>query len=446
MKRRNAQFGAALRLALRVALPSAALLLGRCPVRAQDDAAAFQLPDLPLLYFDLLCFAGDQTKQSRLDAYVEVPYEDLHFSRDNDVFYSSYDVTVDVTDSLNKLVTEKIWTEKVETKEYEETISPHAGNLSQKSFLLPPGTYNVTIQVSDNDTKKTTRGQRKVTVRDFANPPFCMSDIMLVNRLGTDKDKKVVYPNISGNVANLSDGFYLFFELYDRVGADSARIVVNIGNARGDTVQRDTSAQHVGGERKPLFVKVDGSRLGAGEYTVESVVTPLGGTGGGRTPLPRAAALRAFTIHWRGVPVSITDLDLAIDELQYITDKDKIDEMKKSTPAEKREMFREFWKKKDPTPGTERNELMEEYYNRVAYANKHFSHYVDGWKTDMGMVYIIFGPASNIERHPFDIDARPYEVWTYYELNREFIFIDATGFGDYRLQTPIWDVWRTRPR
>jgi hypothetical protein len=64
----------------------------------------------------------------------------------------------------------------------------------------------------------------------------------------------------------------------------------------------------------------------------------------------------------------------------------------------------------------------------------------------MGMVYIIFGTPNNIERHPFDIDARPYEIWTYYENNREFIFVDISGFGDYRLQTPIWDVFGTRPR
>ena len=53
---------------------------------------------------------------------------------------------------------------------------------------------------------------------------------------------------------------------------------------------------------------------------------------------------------------------------------------------------------------------------------------------------------NNIERHPFDIDAKPYEIWTYYEQNREFVFVDATGFGDYRLQNPMWDLWRTRPR
>lgn len=432
------------------AIPAAAfglvLLAAPSVSRAQDEAPSFQLPDVPQLYFDLLCFAADSSKNSRLDVYVEVPYEALHFTRDNNSFRSSYDITVDVSDSTEKLVTEKVWTERVEAKDYDESVSSHAANLSEKSFVLAPATYSVSIQVSDNDTKKTTRGKRRVAVRDFFSSPFCVSDLMLVNRVGAEAGKKVIYPNISGNVADLTSGFSVFCELYDRMGADSARMIMTIRNAKGDVVHRDSSMQAASPERKPLFVRVTGSELIAGEYLLEAEAVPSGGKIRPDPGLPHALASRTLVVRWRGVPVSITDLDQAIDQLQYITEKDRMDDMKKAPPEQKREMFREFWKKKDPTPGTERNELMEEYYNRVAYANKHFGHYIDGWKTDMGMVYIIFGPASNIERHPFDIDAKPYEVWTYYDLNREFVFIDATGFGDYRLQTPIWDVWRTRPR
>ena len=123
----------------------------------------------------------------------------------------------------------------------------------------------------------------------------------------------------------------------------------------------------------------------------------------------------------------------------------EIDRIKKLPPSEKADAFKDLWKKKDPTPGTDRNELMEEYYSRVEYANKNFKHYLDGWRTDMGMVFIIFGSPNNVDRHPFDIDAKPYEVWYYYELNRQLVFVDETGFGDYHLTTPIWDVWQ-RPR
>ncbi len=416
-------------------------------VEAQADAPdpAIQVSGIPKLFLDALNFSSDRPGESRLDVYIEVPYEALHFAKDNNIFSTSYDVTVDVNDSTDKLVVEKFWTEKIETQDYDESISPHAGRLSQRSFTLPPGKYVVKAQVADHETKKTVRDMRTVSVHDFSRMPFSMSDMMLVNRIDTVDGKKIVSPNIAGNVADLTAGFFVFFELYNRVGVDSARAFLHVRNTKGDVLQSDTILERVEIERKSVFVKVKNDKLVAGDYVLDASMVPLHPKQESSGTDVQASASRSFMIHWRGLPISIVDLDLAIDQLQYMTEKDKIDEMKDSPPEKKRDLFREFWKRRDPTPTTERNELMEEYYARVVYANKHFSHYLDGWKTDMGMVYIIFGAPSNVERHPFDIDAKPYEIWTYYEQNREFNFVDATGFGDYRLQNPIWDLWRTRP-
>lgn len=77
---------------------------------------------------------------------------------------------------------------------------------------------------------------------------------------------------------------------------------------------------------------------------------------------------------------------------------------------------------------------MLEYYRRIDHANRNFEAYRrEGWQTDMGMVYVSLGPPDYIDRHPFAVDSKPYEVWDYYNLNRQFVFIDYTGFGDYRL-------------
>jgi len=68
-----------------------------------------------------------------------------------------------------------------------------------------------------------------------------------------------------------------------------------------------------------------------------------------------------------------------------------------------------------------------------------------GWRSDRGMVYTILGTPNNIDRHPFEYDSKPYEVWEYYDLNRSFVFLDQTGFGDYRLITPLTgDMYRYR--
>ncbi|MEJ2617438.1 MAG: GWxTD domain-containing protein, partial [Ignavibacteriaceae bacterium] len=161
-----------------------------------------------------------------------------------------------------------------------------------------------------------------------------------------------------------------------------------------------------------------------------------------------ATTKQPFISRWIGFPSTATDIDEAIEQLVYIASPSEIDFINDGkTKDEKIKRFREFWKKKDPVPSTEENEVFNEYYRRVATANANFSHYVKGWKTDRGMVLIILGNPNNIERHPFEVDSKPYEVWDYYQLNQSFVFVDETGFGDYRLVTPLTgDLYRYRYR
>ncbi len=59
----------------------------------------------------------------------------------------------------------------------------------------------------------------------------------------------------------------------------------------------------------------------------------------------------------------------------------------------------------------------------------------EGWKTDRGRVYIMYGEPNEIERYPNQTQTRPYEIWSYYDLEGgvRFVFGDITGFADYQL-------------
>ncbi|RKZ21948.1 hypothetical protein DRQ16_02940 [bacterium] len=125
------------------------------------------------------------------------------------------------------------------------------------------------------------------------------------------------------------------------------------------------------------------------------------------------------------------------DEMIYIAPRGFIEEMKRASPEERERMWKEFWKEKDPSPGTEKNEAEEEYFRRVDYANKHFgSPFMPGWKTDMGRVYIKLGEPDEIERHPFELDKPPYEIWYYYSKGITCIFVDKHNIGHYVLVSP----------
>ena len=133
-----------------------------------------------------------------------------------------------------------------------------------------------------------------------------------------------------------------------------------------------------------------------------------------------------------------SNIDLALRQMKYTLTNKERNQLKGISKNERESMFYEFWKNRDPTPDTEYNELMEEYYERVYYSNEHFDAWQPGWETDRGMIYILFGPPDEIQRtNPSTSTSSLYQVWSYYRLNQQFIFKDQNGFGDFRLETPF---------
>ena len=282
-------------------------------------------------------------------------------------------------------------------------------------------------------------------MRQFPGDSLTISDPMLVNELRLELGKQVIVPNITANVGSLHDGFYLFFEVYNNSRSDSVELSYEVKTTKNETKLAERFVRPVTAGRNQMFVKVNSSLLPMGSYGVwmQAEAYQTGRSNG----TSMSQSFHRFVVRMAGIPPSIEDLELAIEQLLYVAESDELAYIKSGKTVEERyQRFREFWKKRDPTPESERNEEMEQYYLRVVFANKNFSHYTDGWKTDRGMVYIMFGPPSNVDRHPFDSDAKPYETWFYNDLNYQFLFVDQTGFGDYRLDpsTPLWNIRNRR--
>ncbi len=125
--------------------------------------------------------------------------------------------------------------------------------------------------------------------------------------------------------------------------------------------------------------------------------------------------------------------------------------LKLKTNEEREKFIHYFWDLRDPNSDTEENEYRDEYYERIAYANEHYSSGKPGWKTDRGRIYIKFGKPDDIESHPSggtyqrmsyegggSISAYPFEKWFYRYLpgvgsGVEIEFVDPTGSGEYRI-------------
>ena len=143
------------------------------------------------------------------------------------------------------------------------------------------------------------------------------------------------------------------------------------------------------------------------------------------------AAQTIFQSMWIDMPRSLLSLDFATQMLRYIVDEQTIDRLSDGSKAQREEKFRAFWKEKDPTPKTEYNELMAEYYRRIDYAYQNFTtNNSAGFDSDQGRVYITHGAPKNIERK-FPANGSTVEVWTY--PNKQYVFKATSGFGDFKL-------------
>lgn len=134
---------------------------------------------------------------------------------------------------------------------------------------------------------------------------------------------------------------------------------------------------------------------------------------------------------WIDMPVSLLNLDIAIEMLRFIVDDDVLRQMRRGSNAEKERRFREFWSERDPTTDTEFNELMAEYYSRIDHAyNTYTTPEQPGFESDQGQAYILYGAPDRKERQ-YPTNAPTREIWEY--SNRTLVFEATTGFGDFRL-------------
>jgi len=137
------------------------------------------------------------------------------------------------------------------------------------------------------------------------------------------------------------------------------------------------------------------------------------------------------------------------EEVVYIITPTEREVFQKLETDKERDIFIEaFWKHRDPTPGTPRNEFRDEHYQRRKYANEYFGRGTPrpGWMTDRGRIHIILGPPKNIEDFDSINGVYPVQIWSYdgdpeYGLPTGFniIFFKKHGMGEYVLYSPVDD-------
>jgi GWxTD domain-containing protein len=99
------------------------------------------------------------------------------------------------------------------------------------------------------------------------------------------------------------------------------------------------------------------------------------------------------------------------EDVAYIIQAAERAAFQRLTTNEERDHFIEqFWERRNPVPGSARNDFKEEHYRRIGLANTRFSSKtLPGWRTDRGRIYITYGPPDEIDSHPAEF----FESWKY---------------------------------
>jgi len=361
---------------------------------------------------------------------------ELLFERTASGYRAAYEMRVIfVSEKGKKEVAGDAHTRELRVARYAETQAIGTDISDHLAFQVPPGKYRIAVYLTDLNAERPSSTTIPVEVPGVVAGKLWLTDLYLGTVDSTGHAGLV--PNPSRTFGDELPRFATAGEIVDNRPAaapDSAfHLSYKVLNELQVVVAHGDTSITRRGPRTPFLIRPAFGPLEAASYrVVVELVSPLVTVKDQKKPTPIRRE-KTFTV----VPSSATavvDIKTALEVLRYIaTDAEATEMDRLKTPEERQAFWEAFWKRRDPTPETARNEAMEEFYKRVRYADQRFGVGGPGWKTDMGQIYIQYGQPDEIVRNPFRFDGPPEEIWYYYQSRRTFTFVDRDGFGRYEL-------------
>jgi GWxTD domain-containing protein len=367
--------------------------------------------------FTLDCATFRESVDSvQIEFYLKIPYSTLIFERLDSAFVGRYRVSAQIKGRYNEPIVDRIWEKVVRVQDYADSKQISENEVSQFNLKL--------------DASKEKKLIASLKIEDMNSTKYKELSfwIDLPNQLSDMRLKKSGKLN-PGHSYTATDTIEVYWETYflNSPQANNPQCSLAILKDRKVLASYSflpcTIRQGTGIKINEYQAKIplgDIMELESGTYLLQLLETRFG--------------LKAVEMTITNPFYLSTKEYLAkVDELCYIASEEEMRQLRNAKPSERQKLWQEFWQKKDPTPTTEENEAMDDYFNRIEYCKKHFSKGDKGYKSDRAKVYMKFGPPDQIESNPFERQSQPYEIWYYYNQNRRFVFVDSFGFGEYIL-------------
>ena len=343
----------------------------------------------------------------------------LSFQRDQGTFAARYRVDLALAhpgvDSIRVSANEV-----VRVASFQETQRSDESVFFQQAFLIPPGSYNMTLVVRDPASNAASRVERVLEVPGFGAGTLSKPTMVYEVRGRTalaDSFQAVLNPR--GTVSHGGgDTLYIYVEGYRLPGPTSVPVTVRDDR---DSVVYQSSLEYAGGravEGRVARIGADAPPLG--ELTIEV---------GEGSSANKMRALVSFARGW-----VVTNYDNLLSLLRYFPyEQGQLNGLRNAKAADRARLWRQFWQTTDPVPETSENEALDRYFTRLAIANQQFQDEGgEGWRTDRGEVLLTLGEPDQAFESPPGNDRR-YVQWIYNEYRAVLYFEGTLGFSRMRL-------------
>ncbi len=426
-------------------LITAFVLVPSATVLAQTEFSGIPEPGSPVFWADYAVFWDLPTNESRVEIAYKVPNPNLTYIRRGDQYIASYEINALIRDDDNPQVTTASHKESYAVSTFRETRSRDSYLVNKLEVTVPPGSYQLEVRIRDVISDRKYLRTSLLTVPDYAgrdyslsSPLYCAAPPEETLPARFQKYGQPLLPKVTRAYGAAGETVPIYLEAY--TPEDTTVQMMLLADSfhrfqdytRHDTLRFTPAAENP----TPLILNIPIGEFRPGE--VELTLTLLAD---GQTVVEELKS--SYRIEWSLQAMMGQDWETVVDQLVHIGEPKEIRALRDADEEDRLSMFKAFWKAKDPTPDTPENEWKNEYYRRIRFADAHYTNpYRRGWKTDFGMVYIKYGEPDQIERYPFELGQKPYEIWYYYSQGRKFVFVDSKGNDDYQLQYPYDGIER----
>ena len=389
-----------------------------------------------VFYADLYQFESTDSKNR-----VEVCYS-IDLSQFKDQTNTDLILDVKFVDKNNVTVTNHI-----DKKSIEGELQKSGGNslfLDLLVFELSSDTLTFNLYISDPGSGKKGIIEKIIVIYDFSDK-LSLSDPVFVSYLNKSENQDNIFsrhgytmlPNPSRifTVTEKKD-MYLYFDInnleYDQENPSLYKLDCIVEDLKGEELSKiEYNEIKKIGENTSRIEKISLDNFKSGMYNLKINIADLAND-------QTATQQRYFTVYSEDtatetlLPMAEEDVQKYYDQIKYIATDRELNIFEQLDKKGKQEFLLQFWKRKDPSPGTPENEYMIEHFQKIRFCEENFK---NGLNSDQARIYIFYGPPIDIERSASTVDyTKPTEIWHYTINGRsEFIFVDRTNDDVYVL-------------